>query len=115
MMKSLLAGAAAFAMMTGVALAQGMSSDTSSSTTTSTVMPPVGSFSATKSKKTMDSNGNESEHTRSYSRGSDGVDASSSSRTVTPDGSEMSTHREKSVSPEAGMTTQHETSTTIEH
>jgi hypothetical protein len=69
-----LASGAAFAMMTGVAFAQSSSSDT-----TTTPVPVVGSFSTSKTQKIIDSNGTETSKSQSYSRGSDETNASSSS------------------------------------
>jgi len=115
MMKSLLAGAAASAMMTGVALAQNMSSDTtiSTQTTTTQVIPAPESFSSSRSQKSIDSYGTETETSQTYSNGANGSRATSDTQTIAPDGSQTSTlHDERSVSPGGDTTTRHTTTTT---
>jgi hypothetical protein len=115
MMKHWLAGATALAMMTGAAFAQGMSSDTTISTqsTTSTPVPLTGSYSSSKTQKSTDSNGAETEKNQTFTSGSGGSNASSSMRTTTPDGSQMNTyHEERAVSPPADTTTTSHSSTT---
>jgi hypothetical protein len=115
MMKYWLVGVSAFTMMTGVALAQGTLSDTTSSTqsTTTTIAPQVGAYSATKSQKTIDSNGTETDRNQSYSSSAGGSRASSSSRTTGPNGSQTNMQRdERTVSPYGDSTTTNSTSTT---
>jgi hypothetical protein len=118
MTRSWLAGVSAFAMMTGIAFAQGTSDTTiSTQTTTSTPAPAVGSFSSSKSQKTIDSTGTEIDKSQSYTSGSKGTDASSSTQTTAPDGSVLSaSHLEHTASPGGDTTTtSHTTTTTIEH
>jgi hypothetical protein len=113
MTKTLLAGIAAFAMMTGAALAQD-SSSYSSQTTTSTPAPVTGSYHSSETQKTMDSNGVQTDKTKSYSAGDNGTAASSSSQTTAPDGSQLNTyHEERAAAPTGDSSTT--TSTTIEH
>ena len=71
MTRQWLAGAAAFAMMTGVACAQGMSSDTSTSTqsTTTSTAPAVGSYNSNSYQKSTDSSGNVTDKSSSYHSG----------------------------------------------
>jgi hypothetical protein len=116
MMKYWFAGVATFALMTGAALAQSSSSDTTTSTQSTTV-PAVGSYSSTKSQKTIDSNGTETDKSRSYTSGADGTKASSSSLTTTPDGSKLSTsHEERTAGPPTDITTTNRsTTTTTDH
>jgi hypothetical protein len=112
-----LAGAAAFAMMTGVALAQGMSSETTNSTssTTTTIAPIVGTYSSTSTQRTIDSNGNAVDESRSYETGTGGSSSSSSSQTISPDGSQLnSVQVEKSVTPDGGSTVSKKTTTTTD-
>jgi hypothetical protein len=66
MTKAWLAGVAAFAMMTGVALAQ------SSSTTTTTVVP--GEYSSHRSERTIDSYGGQTDRSTTYSTGNGGTE-----------------------------------------
>jgi hypothetical protein len=109
MTKYFIAGVSAFAMMTGVALAQGVSSDTTTTTTqttTSPSAPPAGSFSATKTQKTIDSTGTETDKTQTYSNGANGSNSKSSSVTTAPDGTLLNMHREeRTVSPVGESTT----------
>jgi hypothetical protein len=119
MTKHLLAGISAFAMMTGVALAQGLPPDTAISTqaTTSTVapVPPVvGSYSSSKTQKTIDSNGVETKKSQSYSSGANGTESSSTTRTVVPNGSQMNSYQVQTASPTGETVTTKRTTTTIE-
>jgi len=98
MTKSWLIGAAAFAMMTGAALAQ---SSSSSTTTSTTGVPAVGSYGASKSQS-IDSNGTQTDKTQTYSNGIGGTNSSSTTQTTTP-----------YVAPYADTTTSHTTTTTI--
>jgi hypothetical protein len=86
MPKYLLAGTVAFtmtAMMMGGALAQSATSDTTSSTTSQTV-PAMGSYNSTKSQKTVDSNGVETDKNQTYKSNGNGTEASSSTQTTAP-------------------------------
>jgi hypothetical protein len=115
MTKFLLAGASAFALMTGAAFAQGMSTDTSTSTqsTTSTTAPVMGTYNATKSQKAIDSDGTESQKSQTYSAGMGGTKATSNSSTTSADGSQQnSSQQERTSSPMGGTTSSSHTSTT---
>lgn len=115
MTKLLLMGISAFAMMTGVALAQSSSSDTTTSTTTTTtapVAPTTGSYSSSNYQKTIDSSGTETNKNQSYTSGVNGSDAKSSTQTTAPDGSKLSTHEERIVTPHADTTTTNRTTST---
>ncbi len=84
MTRHLLAGAAAFAMMTGVAFAQGMpseSSTTTRSTTTSTV-PTVGSYKSSETHWGIDRNGDATHTKKTYHSGASGSTATSKTRTT---------------------------------
>ena len=74
MTKFWLAGVTAFALMTSAALAQSTSSDTTTSTMF-TVAPIVGTYSSSKSQKTIDGNGTETDKSQTYTSGSGGTDA----------------------------------------
>ncbi|HEX4111151.1 MAG TPA: hypothetical protein VH020_01320 [Stellaceae bacterium] len=109
MTKFWLAGVAAFAMMTGTALAQ----DTSSDTTTTTHSAGMGSSSATKSRETVDSDGTQTDKSKSYTRDSSGIHARSDTQTVAPDGTVRSTsHDEQTASPGDDTVTRSRTTTT---
>ena len=119
MMKTLCSGAAALAMMTGVALAQGVSSDTTTSTqstTTTTVIPAApatSTYNSSKWQKSTDSNGVQTDKSQSYSSGANGSKATSTIRTTEPDGSQTSTQRdERTISPSGDTTTNKSTTTT---
>jgi len=118
MFKTVCAGAVALAMMTGVALAQGMSSDTTTSTSSTGTMvaPAVGSYTSTKSQKSIDANGVQTDKSQTYTSGANGSKASTTTRTTEPDGSQTSTQRdERSVSPAGDTTTNRTTTTTVTH
>ena len=86
-----LTSAAAFVMMSGVAMAQsGMPGSTTStqSTTTTNTAPLSDSFSATKTKKTIESDGTEVDKSKSYKSDPSGSSTSSSMKVETPDGSQ---------------------------
>jgi hypothetical protein len=109
----LLVGVAAFAMMTGAAFAQSASSDTTTSTQSTTVSPLVGSYSSTKSQKTIDASGAETDKSQTYTSGVNGTTAGSSTQTTAPDGSQLSTsHEERTASPRGDLTTTNHTTTT---
>jgi hypothetical protein len=104
MTKYLLASLAAFALTAGPALAQEASSTDTTSVTTAPA--PAASYSTSKSVKTTDSMGDQSEHSQSYSAGPNGVDASQSSETTGPDGTvRRATHEEQSPTPMGESTT----------
>jgi hypothetical protein len=82
MTRYLLAGAMAFALMSGIAAAQSTSSETSA---TSLVAPPVGTLSTTHTHRTIDSNGTETDSRRTTYRNEAGVaDDSSVTQTTHP-------------------------------
>jgi Flp pilus assembly protein TadD len=115
MTKYFLVGVAAFAMMTSAAVAQSTSSDTTTSTqsTTSTVAQPLGSYSQTKTQKTIDSSGVQTDKSQTYTSGINGTTAGSSTQTTAPDGSQLSTsHEERTASPRGDLTTTNHTTTT---
>jgi hypothetical protein len=96
MTKLWLVGVGAFAIMTGTALAQ----DKSSETTTTTHSADMGSSSATKSRETIDRDGTQTDKSNSYTRDSRGMHMRSDTRTRTPDGAVRSTsHNEEIASP----------------
>ena len=109
MMKYWLAGAAAFAMMSGVALAQGVSTQ---STTTVTTPPPVSTYTTTQTQRSTDSNGTTADKMSTYQSGPGGSKEVSKSQTVAPDGSMEKTYQEKRVDPLQGSTTYEKKTTT---
>src|ERR1700719_4265232 len=98
MMRQWLAGAAAFAMMTGVAFAEDRpaeSSTTTRSTTTSTVpgigsgklvIPDVGSYKSTETRRDVDRDGYATRTKKTYRGGAKGSTVTSKTRTAMPDG-----------------------------
>jgi len=114
MTKVWLIGVAAFAMMTGAvpaALAQSSSSSTTTSSTT-TPAPTPGSYNWSKSQ-TIDSNGVQTDKSQSYTTGNDGTKASSTTQTMAPDGSQLTSHHEETTTtPLGGTTTDRSTTTT---
>jgi hypothetical protein len=112
MTKYLLAGAAAFAMMTGVAFAE-ESSTTTRSMTTSPV-PAVGSYKSSETHRGIHRDNRYAIHMkRSFHNGEHGWKASSRMRSVMPDGS-RSTYRVKETGPFSGSTVEKKTTTTID-
>ncbi len=117
MTRYLLAGAAAFALMTGAASAQTVIQETT--TTVQPTLPPAagpatpeGVFKEKKSR-TIHPDGTESvkRSTQSTTSGG-GVRATESSRTTNPDGSEIRNQQEEVISPLGDKTTR--STTTIE-
>jgi hypothetical protein len=112
MTKYWLAGAAAFAMMTGVAFAE-ESSTTTRSITTSAV-PAVGNYKSSETHRGIDRDNRYAIHMqRSFHNGANGWKASSKTRSVMPDGS-RSTYRVKETGPYSGSTVEKKTITTID-
>ena len=114
MTKSWLVGLTAFAMMSGVALAQSSTSDvtTSTQTTTTTPVPLIGSYSTTKTQKTIDSDGNQTDKSHTYTSGSNGTTSSTTKKTMTEDGSQTSTsHEEQTANPRGDTTSNYSTTT----
>jgi hypothetical protein len=111
-----LSGIGALAMMAGPAFAQGLPTDITNSqttTTTTAVAPPVGTYSTSKSQKIIDSNGVETQKSESYVSGVDGVRSSSNTQTVAPDGSVLSaTHEDRTTVPTGETTTTSTTTST---
>jgi hypothetical protein len=111
-----LAGAAAFAMMTGVAFAQDTSSESSTTTrsTTSTV-PGVGSYSSSETRQGTDRDGNAVDTKTIFHGDAGGSTATTQTRTASPDGSALTTSQEKQTdTPNSGSTTEKTTTTTID-
>ena len=75
--KNWLAGAAAFAMMTGVATAQSSSSSTSTTTSSS---PAAGTYNSTTTERSMDSTGTQIDKVQTYSSEPSGTKSSSTVR-----------------------------------
>ena len=110
MIKHWLTGAAAFAMMTGVALAQGVPSD--SSTTTSKA-PAVGSYKSSETHMGLDRDGNVTHVKKTYHASASGAHATTRTRTVLPNGAaQMTSHERRTDVPYSGSSTEKKTTTT---
>jgi|SRR5580704_4616149 hypothetical protein len=109
-----LAGAAVFAMMTGVALAQSIPSESATTTRTMTsTVPADGSYKWSETRRGIDRDGNETHVKRTHHSGTDGSSVTSKTRTTMPDGDARTTYHEKQTeSPHSGSTTQKKTTTT---
>jgi hypothetical protein len=105
-----LAGAAAFVMTAGIAAAQ-----TSDTTTSTTVTAPVtGAYSSSKTQTTVAPNGTQTDKSQTYDSGSGGTNAMSTTKTISPDGSQQkSWHQEWTGSQPAANSTTTSKSTTI--
>ena len=117
MTRHLLAGAAAFALMTGVAFAEDMSSESSTTTrsTTTTTVPGVGSYKSSETHQGLDRDGNAIHTKKTYHSGANGSTATTRTRTTSPDASERTTYHERQTdSPYSGSTTERKTTTTID-
>jgi hypothetical protein len=108
MTKYLLASAAALAMMTGVAFAQ----STSTQSTTTVTAPAVGSYSKSETQSSTDGNGVATDKSTTYQSGPGGMKATSSSKTVAPDGSMQSEYKEKHIDAMQGSSTVSKETTT---
>jgi hypothetical protein len=112
-----LAGAAAFAMMTGVAFAQDRDrpyepSTTTRSTTTSRV-PAVGSYKSSETRRDIDRDGDATRTKRTYHSGANGSTVTTRTRTESPVGSARTTYRERETAPDSGSTIERKIITTI--
>jgi len=115
MKKHVFAGVAAFALISGTAMAQqGVLTDTTTVTRQSTVPVPEG-FTSQKTEKVINSNGVETSKTQTYSSGVTGSTATSATQTVAPDGTvTKSTQEERTSTPLGETTSMSKTTTTIE-
>jgi hypothetical protein len=104
----LLAGTAAFVMMTGVAFAQ----STSVQSTTTVTAPAVGTYSSSETQRSTNGDGTATDKSMSYQSGPTGSKTTSSSRTVSPDGSEQSTYKEKHIDAMGDSSVSKDTTTT---
>jgi hypothetical protein len=114
MTEYLLASAAAIALMTGVAFAQGIppESSTTQTTTTSPALP-AGSFKASVTQHGVDSDGNGIDTKRTYHSGPDGTSVTTRGRSTSPDGSTQTTYKEhRSDSPDHDPAMDSKTTTT---
>jgi hypothetical protein len=117
MTKHLLAGAAAFAMMTSVAFAQGMSSGSSSSTqsttTTTTTAPAVGNYNTYENQHSTDAKGIATDTSKTFESGPAGSKSTSNSKVTSPSGVEQSASQElRTNTPDGGSTMSKKTTTT---
>ena len=80
---------------------------------TTTPAPVVEKSWSTSSKKSVDSNGNETDTSHSYVNGANGTHTTSNTTQTAPDGSAMSsTQEERTASPNGDTSTTRRTSTT---
>jgi len=116
MTKHLLAGAAAFALMTSVAFAQGMSSESSSttqSTTTTTTAPAVGNYNTYENSHSTDTKGVATDTSKTFETGPAGSKSTASSTTTAPNGAEQSaSHEVRTSTPDGGSTLSKQTTST---
>jgi hypothetical protein len=109
MMRHWLAGAAAFAMMTGVAFADDASTTTRS--VTKSTVPAIGGYKSSETHRYMDRDENANRMKKSYHSNANGSIVTRT-RTAMPDGSRMS--REKETVPYSGSSIEKTTTTTID-
>jgi hypothetical protein len=107
MTKTLLASAAALAMLSGVAFAQ---TDSSVSTQSTTVTP--GGYNSSTTQRSIDANGNALDKSQSYHSGVGGTDSTSNSHSTSMDGSVQSSTHEKQVATPDGSSATYKKSTT---
>ncbi len=114
-MKRVFAGIAAFALLSGTAMAQqGVLTDTTTVTRQSTVPAPEG-FTSKTTEKVINSSGVETNKVQTYSSGVAGSKSSATTQTATPDGSvTKSTHEERTSTPLGETSATSRTTTTIE-
>jgi hypothetical protein len=110
MMRHWLAGAAAFAMMTGVAFADDAST-TTRSVTTSTV-PAIGGYKSSEIHRDIDRDRNATHMRKTYHSNANGSIVTRT-RTAMPDGSRTMS-REKETVPFSGSSIEKKTTTTID-
>lgn len=103
MTKHWLATAAVFAMMSGAAFAQGASIDTTVSTQSTAAVPPV--YSTTKTQRTIDTFGNQTETSQTYKSGSGGTSSRVDTQVRRADGSTESSYREQWSTAPGAVTT----------
>jgi hypothetical protein len=108
-----LAGAAAFALMTGVAFAADTGSSTTTRSTTTSAVPAVGTYQSSETHRGNDHDGYMARMKRFVHRNANGSTVSTKTRTTTPDGS-RTTVREKETTPLSGSSIEKKTTTTID-
>jgi len=114
MMRHWLAGAAAFAMMTGVAFAQDTSSESTTTRSTTSTVPAMGSYTSSESHTGIDRDGNTTHKKRIYHSSASGSTVTSKTRTAMRDGSARTTYRHKETVPYSGSTVEKKSTTTID-
>jgi len=113
MIRYWLVGPAAFALMTGVALAQITWGTTTSTQSTTTTAPVTGGYSESNTQSSIDSNGTQTDKNQTYKSGPNGTNATAITQTTSQDGSQKSTTREdQNISPTGATTTDKTTTTT---
>lgn len=113
MLKTWIAAASVFAMMSGAAFAQSTTSETSSSSQTTTPAPATGTYESHKSQTSTDGYGGETKKTQDSMSDSSGTKKVGTSVTTGPDGSKVSVTKEQhTVTPQADTTTTNQSSST---
>jgi hypothetical protein len=115
MTKHFCAAVALLTLISGAASAQSMSSETTTSihSTTTTPPPAVEVVRTTKTEKSVDTNGVETDRGQTFANGPAGTTATATTRTTGPGGEPLSaTHQERKVSPGGTTTTTSEATTT---
>ena len=116
MTRHLLAGAAAFAMMTGVAFAADTESSTTTRSVTTSEVPAVGNHESREVHRSVDHDGYMARMKRFVHRNANGGNGStviSRTRTTMPDGT-RTTVRERETTPLSGSSIEKKTTTTID-
>jgi hypothetical protein len=109
MTKHWFAGAAALAMLAGVAAAQTTIDTTISKTV---IAPAAGTVSSSKTQTTVKPDGTQTDKTQTYDSGSGGASSSSSTKTTAPDGSQENSWRQEWTSPRPAKESNTSTTTT---
>jgi hypothetical protein len=117
MTKYWLVGATAFAMMSGAAFAQGVTTDSTVTQSTTAANPaPVGTYTATRTQQAVDANGNAVVQKKSYTSGPNGTSETDHTKVEAPDGSTTTYHSEHTTAavpaPADTTTTRSMTTTT---
>jgi hypothetical protein len=113
MTRNLLAGAAALALMTGVAFAADTESTTTTRSMTTPAVPAAGNYQSSETHRGSDHDGYMARMKRFVHRNANGSTVSTKTRTTMPDGS-RTTVREKEATPLSGSSIEKKTTTTID-
>ncbi len=110
-----LAGAAAFAMMTGLAFAQGTSETSTTTRSTTSTAPGAEGYHSSANRRDNDRYGDEVHTKKIDHHDANGSTAITRTRTTSPDGSARTTSREKQTdTPYGGSSVEKKIITTID-